>query len=115
MLTCKPGVQFHAFPPAMLHMLSVLGAAAGWSGLVPPTGLVITSAYDGQHAANSKHYKGEALDVRAHDFADAERLHAFRAELEETLGPQFTVLLEDEGGENEHLHLQVKKGTMFSG
>jgi hypothetical protein len=76
-----------------------------------PERLVITSIGDGVHAADSAHYRGEAIDLRSHDLLTMEDKRARQARLKETLGPLFSVQLEpyDVAGSTaaEHLHVQL--------
>ena len=80
--------------------------------LVPmPDDLVITSINDSTHGIDSKHYKNQAIDIRSHNFDSIGHKQLFRKEFERVLGSEiYTVLLEDEGGANEHFHVQLKKG-----
>ncbi len=111
MLECKDNVRFRRLTPAMLRMLTALGDLAETD--VAPKPLVITSANDGNHEQGSRHYTDEALDLRLHNFASRGTVLRFKALLEKRLGPQFTVLWEDEGTPNEHLHCQVRKGLTY--
>jgi hypothetical protein len=88
--------------------------------------LTITSIYDGTHLPDSRHYLGEAIDIRAKNFNKMAEKIQFRGELESALnthplalaqgaGGSFRVLLENPGGDNEHFHVQVKKGRTFAG
>lgn len=113
MLTCKSGVTFRGFPPALVYMLTVLRRASETHPEVPDRTLVITSANDGTHKQGSKHYTNEAVDVRSKSFRSLADKQTFRAKLAHDLGEQFTVLLEGEGDENEHFHCQVRKGHAF--
>jgi hypothetical protein len=113
MLSTKPTVRFRVITPALLRMQSALLLAARILPDLPSEGLVITSGTDGQHSANSRHYVGEALDVRSKTFASIGARAAFMGSLQQLLGPQFSVLLEDEGTENSHFHIQVRKGHRF--
>lgn len=79
---------------------------------LPPEGLVITSGSDGTHMEGSKHYTGEALDVRSKTLNATVR-QQFITTLRAQLGPSFTVLLEDVGTANEHVHCQIKRGRRF--
>jgi len=74
-LTVKRGVAFDYKTAALSHLLTTLflmEPQEGW-----PNVLVITSGSDGQHSPNSRHYKGDAIDVRSHNFARDAR-EAFR-------------------------------------
>lgn len=70
--------------------------------------LWITSGNDRKHMDGSKHYSGKALDFRT-KMLTAEQRRMIRDSAVKALGPEFTVLLEDEGGANEHLHVQYNK------
>jgi hypothetical protein len=112
----KPGVVFKRFTPALIRMLGALESIAlEGRGLVPgmPDELVITSANDGTHSALSRHYRDEALDVRTKSFPNRASKDQFRMALQCKLGPKFTVLLENEGGAQEHAHIQVRKGGTY--
>jgi hypothetical protein len=112
MLTTKSPVRFRVITPALLHMLTTLERLSRELFGLPEEGLVITSGSDGVHMKGSRHYTGEALDLRCHTM-NATIRSALIASLRQALGPQFTVLLEDRGQPQEHLHIQVKKGHVF--
>lgn len=107
----KPGVEL-CFTLATMHMLNTLAATALYSLRPMPKQLVITAGTDGAHVAGSRHYKGEALDLRSKNFRKADR-EPFRVDLERSLGPKFRVLLEGDGTVNEHFHIQVRKGVVY--
>jgi hypothetical protein len=112
MLTTKPGVRFATITPALLHMLGVVERLSRSLFGLPAEGLVITSGSDSTHMAGSKHYTGEAIDLRSKTLNQTSKsglIGTLRAEL----GSQFTVLLEHDGQPNEHVHIQVKKGRRF--
>ena len=107
----KDGVLFAVIAPGGFRILSAIEQACRKLNLGDFT---ITSACDGEHSGpNDPHHRGEAYDVRSHDFP-AERkptiLNAFQALLP---GDQFYCFLESAGTPNEHWHLQVKKGTEY--
>jgi hypothetical protein len=112
MLTTKPGVRFAVITPALLHMLAALERLSRELFGLPDEGLVITSGSDGTHMAGSKHYTGEAIDLRSKTMSPTIR-GSFIKTLRAALGPQFTVLLEHVGEAQEHVHIQVKKGRQF--
>ena len=66
--------------------------------------LVITSGDDGTHMAGSKHYNGNAVDIRSHDLHGIQALMVVH--LKKQLGDRYDVLLEDPGGPNEHIHIE---------
>jgi hypothetical protein len=104
----KPDVRFGGFTFALLTILDTVV----WCDAHPvpgqPKDLMITSASDGTHMKTSRHYTYEALDLRCKDMVPSVK-QAFISNLKVELGEAFTVLLEDEGKANEHLHLQPKK------
>lgn len=112
MLTTKPGVRFGVITPALLYMLTTLERLSRTLFGLPDEGLVITAGSDGTHMAGSKHYTGEAVDLRSKTLNSTVK-SGFIAILRAELGPQFTVLLEGEGTPNEHLHVQVRRGRAF--
>ena len=107
-VTCKPTVRFKAFNFSLLTILDTLVWLDAHKVTGQPEDIVITSANDSTHKANSKHYSNEALDVRSKSF-DADARAAFIAALKRELGEAFTVLYEGDGTPNQHFHVQVKK------
>lgn len=98
---------------AIQHMMFGLHFIAQDHSVVLPPKIVITSGNDSTHGDNSRHYKDEAMDVRAKNFPSRESKRAFRTRLEEILGAKFRVLIECEGQDNEHFHIQVRKGLNY--
>ena len=68
----------------------------------------VTSGNDRVHAPNSAHYTDEALDFRSKTMTAAQK-HQLVTVLSRRLGPNYLVLLEQEGELNEHLHVQVRR------
>lgn len=123
-LTVKPGVLFTTIAPAGFRILAALHTVA--HDLRVP--LVITSACDGAHAGpNDPHHRGEAYDVRTHSLPEAVKDDLLAAVLLELSGHEepiqavsigyattlFYAQLEERGGENEHLHVQLRNGRTF--
>lgn len=103
----KAGVAFTVIAPGGFRMLSALDQAAA----AQATDVTITSACDGEHSGpNDPHHRGEAYDVRTHDQPDKQSL---LAAIQKKLGDRFFAFLEDPGTDNEHIHMQVKKGTVY--
>lgn len=103
----KPNVILDESAPVIRRILGVL-EMHDWSKYTNE--LVITSGNDSVHSKFSKHYSDQAMDVRSkacHCDADKTKM---QGELQSILGPQFTVLLENFNGMNEHFHIQLKKG-----
>jgi hypothetical protein len=67
--------------------------------------MLVTSGNDKVHARGSKHYTDEALDFRTKHLTTAQK-RALKAAVKQRLGRNFDVILEDEGGPNEHLHVE---------
>jgi hypothetical protein len=109
MVRCLDTVRFKAFTLELVNMLDVLVHLDRHPVPGQPPDLLITSANDRTHMINSKHYSDRALDLRCQDF-NRDVLQAFLAELRRDLGTTYTVLWEDAGTPNEHLHLQLAKG-----
>jgi len=73
---------------------------------VPPNECVVTSGTDSEHKASSRHYIGMALDFGTARLTDT--IHVVLEVLREQLGDDFSVLLEDEGTPNEHIHVELR-------
>jgi hypothetical protein len=66
----------------------------------------ITSINDSTHGPNSKHFTGEGVDIRTKNLTATQRTLVV-GRLQSKLGPLgYDVILEDEGGNNEHLHIE---------
>jgi hypothetical protein len=98
----KDNVRFTQLHPAMV--LAAIRAALIFERRGVPA--VITSANDSEHMDGSRHFTGRALDFRTKHLTDRPAAFSIRDELRAALGPEFTVLLEDYGLANEHLHVQ---------
>lgn len=106
-------VTFTELTPGLAFILYGLEKFHRQRKVEQPENLIITSLNDSQHSSNSRHYKNEAIDVRSKNFPSRESKRIFRQELELFLGPFFRVLIESEGTDNEHFHIQVKKGLKY--
>ena len=71
--------------------------------------LIVTSINDAQHRRGSLHYQGRAFDCRTKDlpFGSAGKRN-LRDDIARYLGTGWDVILEDQGGPNEHLHLELQ-------
>ncbi len=67
---------------------------------------VITSAVDGRHSTNSKHYKGFAYDLRSKHLPDLTTKRAILRDIKAELDEEFDIILEAVGQANEHYHLE---------
>jgi hypothetical protein len=103
------GVSFARIAPGGFRILRALDETSTSFGI----DLIITSACDGEHSGpDDPHHRGEAYDVRSHDFSQDLKLKVVET-LQRILGPDFFVFLESPGTPNEHIHAQVKRGTVF--
>lgn len=66
---------------------------------------VITSGNDSKHGITSLHYNGRALDFRT-KHVSREVLITLVSDIRVALGPEFDVVLEGLGTDNEHLHVE---------
>lgn len=100
----KVGVSLKDLQPQML--VAILLAEQILSEICGPTvPLVVTSVNDGIHKDGSYHYKGRAFDIRTRHTGMA---RTFEQALKKELGHLgFDVVLEDFGGENEHIHVEL--------
>lgn len=106
-LRVKDGVQFTVIAPGGFRILWALETVADRIA----HDLTITSACDGAHSGpTDPHHRGEAYDVRTHDLPDPKLALSY---LQQELGDRFFAWIEDEGHDNEHLHVQVRKGTVY--
>lgn len=110
----KPGVLFTVIAPGGFAILAALDYAA----FVLDEDITITSACDGEHSGpDDPHHKGEAYDIRTHDLMSEEQkedlLEAVQNELNGHGVGKFYSFIEDPGTPNEHIHVQVAKGTTY--
>ena len=80
----------------------VILAAAANVGAQMDQDVTITSGTDGKHMVGSKHYSGEALDIRLL----GERTKEFMARLSSRLGSAYQVILEAD-----HIHVEFDPRT----
>ena len=69
--------------------------------------MLITSGNDSKHMPGSKHYLDEALDFRTKHLKKVDK-HKLVTEVKKRLGLKYDVILEFEGGINEHLHVETE-------
>lgn len=110
----KPGVQFTIIAPGGFAIL----AALEYCAYTLDEDVTITSACDGEHSGpDDPHLRGEAYDVRTHDLMTPEQkqdlLVAIQNELETKGSGKFYAFIEVPNTDNEHIHVQVAKGTVY--
>lgn len=73
---------------------------------------VITSGNDSdKHGERSAHYACVAVDIQIKDVENVKIREALAQAIRDELGTRYTVLHEDVGLTNEHLHIQLRSGT----
>lgn len=110
-ISFKDNVRIKRLTPALMHIFVNANIVMNRYEWVPE--LVFTSINDSTHGLNSRHYRDEAIDIRSKNFKDLSDKLMFKHALQDELGSRFTVLLEGLDTDNEHLHVQVKKGTIY--
>ena len=108
----KSGVNLEDILPELDSAISVVvwaySVATGDYNFKP----LITSANDYEgHSERSAHYSGAAIDFRIKDMGSLEERRELVDLIREELGERFVVLHEDIGKSNEHLHVQLRRGT----
>jgi hypothetical protein len=100
----KEGVVLDRIRPEILR------ACADIHSLMEATGqFTITAGLDGKHKAGSLHYVGKAVDIRSKHIADPVAKKRVLSEIKNILGRDYDCLLEGEGTENEHYHVEWDK------
>ena len=112
-VVCKASARLKALTPGLLRIFAQIHDAAATTEDVRE--VVITSINDGKHAAASRHYTDEAVDLRMKNFPTESARKLFIFDLRRCLGPEFYVLRESKGTPNDHLHVQVRKGHTYTG
>jgi hypothetical protein len=106
----KSGVLFTLIAPGGFRILSAIDQTTSQLGL----DLIITSGTDGVHSGpDDPHHRGEAYDVRSHEFTPDEKDKILAQIMTILEWNYFYGFLEDPGTDNEHWHIQVKKGTVY--
>lgn len=113
MLLFKPNVRIKVFTPSLRKMLFEIDNLNALKIPNYPEDWTITSINDSVHMEGSKHYTDQAVDLRSKNFDTEDRKHEFRDRLAFSLGSKFTVLYENPKTENQHFHIQTKKGEVY--
>lgn len=69
--------------------------------------LVITEVTGGQHMDESLHYQGQAMDIRAKNIISSSVRTSILQDCAIALGDNYDFILEGEGTENIHFHLET--------
>lgn len=106
MIHIKKGASLLGLAPQMhIGLVTVLGAAVSLEAR--HTYIVITSGTERTttHSYGSKHFSGNAVDVRSKMYSTYVKHEMLRL-VREALGEEFDFILEYEGRNNEHFHLE---------
>lgn len=68
--------------------------------------MTLTSIKDSAHRTGSLHYKGWAVDIRTKDLPDLPTKQELIGALRSRLTRDYDIVFEDQGGDNEHLHVE---------
>lgn len=98
----KEGVSLDGVRPQILSVLPAVEELFDETAI----GLTITCSTGG-HGHIDPHTWGFAVDCRTHGLSP-DRQEQLRDDLQDKIGPTYYVKLEDPGGPNEHIHIQVR-------
>ena len=100
----KPGARIDGLSPQMRSALPRVTDAFRDNEAPRP---VITSGNDSRHKTGSRHYAGEAIDIRCNHLPD-EHCERITDALRKGLGPDFDVIFErfPKNPGNDHIHLE---------
>jgi hypothetical protein len=93
MIAIKPGVRVEGLRPEI--MLAVISANEWFGG----RRMTITSGTEGRHGERSKHYIGQAVDIRTKDLTSGEEWEL--REWLSNLGEDYDIVQE-----SDHLHVE---------
>lgn len=102
MLKLKQGVSLKGLTPEMLVGIIAINTAFNSRGF----DCVITSCNDATHSVNSKHYKGNAVDVRTKHITTDRTKNEIVDLIKLALDESFDIILENAHTDNEHLHVE---------
>ncbi len=115
MIRLKPGVRIGGIRPEVLF--AVLVAEGVWKKHGAEE-LVWSGGIEGTHTRGSEHYTFLAADLRTKDLGtvyDRGPAKLACAELQDRIGPDYDVLFENEGQENEHCHVEFDPKLPYGG
>jgi len=99
----KPSVQLHGISPEIL--VAYIEAIQVYAKYNYPC--IITSCIDGKHMRSSKHYMGDAIDLRTKHIPALGTKRLIQKDIIAALTKNYDVILESIGKPNEHLHIEV--------
>lgn len=106
----KAGVRILGLKPEMLLGLMIARDVFHQMGF----DFLITSIMDGTHKRSSEHYTGNGSDVRSKHIPP-DRKPQLMLNLRSALGGDFDVILEAEGKDWEHIHVEFDPKLSYQG
>jgi hypothetical protein len=105
MLSFKHGVRIRGISPELIVGWSVANQVFDKFGF----DCMVTSCNDRHHSRGSRHYRGDAVDLRS-KHVPVEKKRQIEQEVQRRLAPleDFDFFLEAAGTDNEHYHLQFR-------
>lgn len=105
MIVFKQGVRAHGVDGTLWHALWVAHEAFLEIGMRE---LVVTALRNGAHRTASLHYVGFAADIRSKSIPTAALKQSVLVRIQDALGQEYDVVLEDVSTENEHIHIEFQ-------
>lgn len=99
MISIKPGVNLKGISPEIVIALQVAESIYAKHDI--EGGLVVTSALDSKHKRGSKHYIGNAVDIRTRTVPNDDLKLLISEEIAAALGNEYDVVLE-----STHIHIE---------
>jgi hypothetical protein len=115
MIRVKPGVRLGGIRPEVVFAVQVAEGVWKQNGSDEVT---ISGGIEGVHMRGSEHVSFLAVDLRTKDLGTSyDRQPARQAclELQVRLGPDYDVILEAEGKDNEHCHVEFDPKAPYGG
>jgi hypothetical protein len=101
-LALKDGFSFKGIRAEIVAGLQILTPIASNLGIKT---LVLTAGTNGKHGDGSLHYSGLALDIRSRNLTREQKMGLLQG-FNTSAGKNFDFILEDQGLDNEHFHLE---------
>lgn len=98
----KTGVSLRGIKPEVVVGMLITNSQYERSGVE----LLLTSVNDSRHSSGSLHYAGLAFDCRTKWVMSRETIMPLVESIRSSLGDEWDVVLEDYGGDNEHIHVE---------
>lgn len=110
-IRCTDECRLGIINQATLKILDALSRLALPDGV---DAVYLTAGTNGVHSGPADpHYRGDALDIRTHNFPSRASRFAFATALGAALGQSFYAFVEDPDAPNEHIHVQVARGKVY--